>query len=89
MTDWRTHNDLPGGTDGELIALRAEVDRLMALFTEAEKHPAAAWWYVAQALGRDPLPRASVVRQSDGGELSKHQPIPAQMLDGHENGASG
>jgi hypothetical protein len=87
MTDWRRANDLPGAADGELLALRAEVERLMELFRQAEAHPASGWWYVAQALGRDPLPRASVVRQSHRSEVPQHQPIATQMLDRHQDSA--
>jgi hypothetical protein len=50
--DWRTANDLPGSVKPEIESLRAEVARLRGLFIEAERHPASAWWYVAQALGR-------------------------------------
>ena len=51
MTDWKTANDLPGGADTELFALRAEVERLMGLFRDAKAHPASAWYFVARALG--------------------------------------
>ena len=80
MTSWQTANDLPGGSDCDTEALRAEVERLrteaarlLALFAEAKAHPASAWWYVEQALGGDPLPRrASLVTQPDGSHAPQH-----------------
>lgn len=56
MTSWQTANDLPGGADTELVALRAEVDRLMGLFREQWAHPASALYFTALALGKPTIP---------------------------------